>query len=133
VFEASLSRVDHRGPGFVAGLDGLIVIAGAAGLNHGRDPLLQADIHSVPKGEKRIADHAGACQPAFFPADPLIELGLPGLVLQVVVRYAQTFETLPVGQFAVGLVPGNLGHTDPVLLSGADAHRDKILDIDHRV
>ena len=38
-----------------------------------------------------------------------------------------------ISQLAVGFVTGNLGHAHPVLLSGADAHRDLIFDIDDRI
>ncbi len=47
----------HLGLGFVAGLDGLEIAHGAAGLEDGGDPLLDADIGAVAEGEEGIGDH----------------------------------------------------------------------------
>ena len=66
MLEAALASVYHSRIGLIAGLDGLIVVSGATGLNDCCNPFAQSDIHPVSKWKKRITDHGRTDKPAFF-------------------------------------------------------------------
>ena len=59
VLKTSLAGVHHGGTVFVAGLNHLIVIHGATGLNNRFHPLFKSHVNPVPEGEKGITDHGG--------------------------------------------------------------------------
>ena len=52
---------------------------------------------------------------------------------QIGVGNAVGIKAEDVGVLDIGLVHGDLGHADPVLLAGADAHGAAVLDIEYRV
>ena len=52
MLETALSGVDHGHIGFVAGLDGLVVVVRSAGLNHGGNTFADTHIHAVPERER---------------------------------------------------------------------------------
>ena len=65
-FEASLPGIDRDSAGLIAGIDGLVVVSRATGLNDRRHPFPKTHIHPVPKREGSVTDHGGPDQSAFF-------------------------------------------------------------------
>ena len=95
--------------------------------------LLKAHVHPVPEGKKGVADHGGTDQTAFFGSHFPVDGVHLFHAVQVFIRDIKHFNGIAVGQFTIGLVPGDFGHAHPVLLTGADADGGLILDINNRI
>ncbi|VTR66401.1 hypothetical protein DESC_480111 [Desulfosarcina cetonica] len=133
MLETTLSGVDHGNVGGIAGLDDLVVVVGASGLHHGGDAFADSHIHAVAEGEERVTDHAGPDQSAFLGSHAGVDFGLALRVGKLVVGNLVAFETVAVGQLAIGLVAGDFGNAHAVLLTGADADGNLVLDVENRI
>ena len=131
MFEAPLPGKHHRNVRFIAGFDGLIIIAGAARLDDTGNTLRNTDIHTISKWKECIAHHGGADEPAFFCGNFLVEIRQLFRILHIVIGCAVFLETISVSKFPIGFIPCNFSDPHPVLLAGPDADRYEILHINY--
>ncbi len=102
---------------------------------------LDAHVHAVPEGKKRIRDHGRPDEAALGLLRLRIDLfenrsvflSRFDLQLHLLVRHAVLPEAEPVGIFGVGFVNSDFSNPDPVLLARPDAGCDAVPHVDHRV